>query len=141
MQRLDEGTRAELDLEPYAAVERICEQNDMPMHSGPRCKLCSRTAAETSGVVPCRLCRHFVHEDDPLCPHCHGLPGKPTRIGEGSKMPMLEGLEKMHSPFPLKYLELAPSGRIESTSLSLWLTASAGLTSSLPRRATRASTT
>ena len=100
MQRLDEGARAKLDLETYAAVERICEQNDMPMHSGPRCKLCSRTAEETSGVVASRWCRHFVHEDDPLCAHCHGPPGKPTRTGEGGKMPMLEGLEKIAQSLP-----------------------------------------
>ena len=100
MQRLDEDTRAELDLGTYAAVERICEQNDMPMHSGPRCELCSRTAEETSRVVASRRCSHFVHEDDPLCPHCHGPPGKPTRTGEGGKMPMLEGLGKIAQSLP-----------------------------------------
>ena len=119
MQRLDQDTRAERDLENNAAVERICEQNDMPMHSGPRFKLCGPTAAETSGVVPCRRCRHVVHEDDPLCPYCYPPPGKPPRAGEGGKMPMLEGLEKIQCPLPVKYLEVAPSGRKDSRGFSL----------------------
>lgn len=100
MQRLDEATMAERDLENKAAVERICEENDMPVHSGPRCKQCSHAATKTSGVLPCKRCRHYVDEDDTVCPHCHGPPGRRTRPGEGGKMPILEGLEKITQALP-----------------------------------------
>ena len=36
MQRLDEATRSKRELENNRAVEHLCEQNDVPMHSGPR---------------------------------------------------------------------------------------------------------
>ena len=53
MQRLGEATRAEREVENNAVVARVCQQNDIPMHSGNHCAQCSSAAIKSSGVVAC----------------------------------------------------------------------------------------
>ena len=100
MQRLDEATRAEREVENNAVVARVCQQNDIPMHSGTRCAQCSSAATKSSGVVACKRCRHYLANGLLECPHHHGEPTKPSRAGEHGELPMLEDLEKVTQSLP-----------------------------------------
>ena len=95
MQRLDEATRAEREVENNALVARVCQQNDIPKHPRNHCTQCSSASTKSSDVVSCKRCRHYLADGLHECPHCHGEPTKPTRAGEHGKMLMLEGLEKV----------------------------------------------
>ncbi|CAB1102612.1 unnamed protein product [Ectocarpus sp. CCAP 1310/34] len=100
MQRLDEATRAEREVEDNDAVARVCQKHDIPLHSGKDCAQCSSAARKSSGVQACQRCRHFLSDGLLQCPHCHGPPTKQTRAGEEGKLPMLEGLEKVTQSLP-----------------------------------------
>ena len=82
MQRLDEATRAEREVENSAVVARVCQQNDISMHSGNDCARCSCATTKSSGVVACKRCRPYLAYGLLECPHCHREPTKLTRAGE-----------------------------------------------------------
>ena len=99
MQKLHGDTRVERQAKADAAVERVCRDNDIDLHSGGDSSVC-RGAASPKDGIPCKRCRHLYTKGLLRCPHCHDQAAAELRAGDDGNVTTLDGLEKVSSAIP-----------------------------------------